>query len=170
MAPELLAAMLLASWTTSCSVPGVHTSWWAQMHCKNAYATSQWQCCLSWYALHCQLPAASWEIATVAGLNQVTAVMGCSRQPCKAWGNNPVHISKPSNTYMTMQQTCNHKYATIISMQSYYAQLANPVVPCWMPPNAPGGCQYIQCIYTMYAVRSLHKTNPRAFYSACKCV
>ena len=35
-------------------------------------------------ALHCQLPAASRGIVTAAGLNQVTAVIGRSRQPCNA--------------------------------------------------------------------------------------
>ena len=41
-----------------------------------------------------------------------------------------------SNTLALQQQTCNHKYATITSMQSCCTQLTNPVVPCWMPPNA----------------------------------
>ena len=51
-----------------------------------------------------------------------------------------------SNTLALQLQTCNHKYATITSMQSHYTQLTNPIIPCWMPPNAHGGCQYIQCI------------------------
>ena len=71
MAPEKLAAILLVSWTTSYSAPSVHSSWWAQMNCTNTCATSQWYCRLSWCALHCQLPAALWETATAAELNQV---------------------------------------------------------------------------------------------------
>ena len=54
------------------------------MHCTNAYATSQWQCSLSWYMLHGQLPTALQEKVTAAERNQVVALMDHSRQPCKA--------------------------------------------------------------------------------------